>query len=529
MTYTPPSQITVRAQPYLNLRREPAVRPGNVAGQLADGSVWPVVGIARDGFVAGSDVLWAQIQFTDPGSGQKGRGFCRSDFFNPQPAPLPATQQVQPADGLNLRSTPVFDRSVNNKIVTMSGGAVVRVLGGAWENFDPASGKWWFIVEYQGRRGYAYARYLGDPSTTQPGEDKTTGGDMTTGPDPGSASPVWRPGVCLAGVGNADANVWHEPTFPDAIQVARLEAVKLVPLNDANKMSRVYDWLRSQGIAFVMVRLTWKPNPVWADFQPAARMKAAVDSFVETARGQLEFAYNNGVRYFEVHNEPNITPNPTDPIGDGLGSAWLGPGDFAEWFSRVTDALRQIRSDVFLGFPGLAPRGSDFADFGGGIIKVQGQPLLWNTDKWLSICKSTIDEKADWVGAHCYWQFDGTGQFGLENADSGGLYWKRYAARFPGKLLFITEFSNNGGQIPPAEKGRQYGKYIAMLRNQKSVGAAFGFALYWQSDPNREGWVSVNEQGKFRVGEIPGAMGAALQANALTASRVTANAPAVWA
>ena len=525
MTYTPPSQITVSAQPYLNLRRDPTIARDNIVGRLADGSTWPVLGIARDGYDAASDALWAQIQFTDPLSRTKRAGFCRCDFFSPQPDPLPATQQVQPGDGLNLRSAPVYDPAVKNKIVTMRAGAIVRVLGGAWENLDPLSGKWWYFVDYEGQRGYAYARYLAEPSETRAGVSHTADSDVAT---PARPSPTWRWGACLAGVGAADANVWHEPSFPDAIKSARLEAVKLVPLNDPVKMSRVYAWLRAQGIAFVMLRLTWKPNPMWADFQPAARMKAAVDSFVETARDQLEFAYDNDVRYFEVHNEPNITPNPTDPIGDGLGSAWLGPGDFAEWFSRVTDALREIRGDIYLGFPGLAPRGSDFADFGAGVVKVHGQPLLWNTDKWLSICESTIDEKADWVGVHCYWQADGVGPYGLENADSGGMYWKRYAARFPDKRLFITEFSNNGAHVPPAEKGRQYGKYIAMLRNQKAIGAAFGFALYWQTDPNNEGWVVMNAPGKFKVGDIPGAMGAALVGYPSTATPIVADAPAVW-
>jgi hypothetical protein len=452
---------------------------------------------------------------------------------DPKPDPLPAAQIVQPSDGLNLRSSPMFDKAINNKIVTMRAGAKLRVLGGVWENLDPKIGKWWYYVEYDGKRGYAYSRYLGDAAGAAPVEEKkpvdtTSGGGMTTSPVVGRPSPDWKFGVCLAGVGNADANVWHEQAFPESIKAARLEALKLVPLNDGAKMSKVYNWLRAQGIAFVMVRLTWKPNPIWADMPAATRMSNAVQSFVETTRGQLEFAYDNGVRYFEVHNEPNITPNPTDPIGDGLGSAWLGPGDFAEWFSRVTDALRAIRGDIYLGFPGLAPRGTDYADYGGGMVKVNGQPLLWNTDKWLSICKPVIDEKADWIGAHCYWQFDGNGLYGIQNPDSGGMYWRRYKAKFPGKLLFITEFSNNGGAISHQDKGRQYANYIAMLRNEKAIGAAFAYALYWATDPNHEGWVSANEEGKFKMGPIPGAMGAAMAANAATANPVVVSAPSVW-
>ena len=549
MAYTLPAQIRVNAQPYLNLRREPVVRPGNVVGRLADGSTWPVVGVAREDYDEKSDVLWVHIESTDASTGKKTLGFCSSAFVNPKPDPLPRAQRVLPEDGLNLRSSPVFDPRVNNKIVTMQSGSMVPVVGGAWENFDPKSGKWWYVVEYQGRRGYAYSRFLGESTGVQPGPGPTpprpTPPQPTPPrptpprptpprptppqPTPGRPSPAWKFGVCLAGVGNADQNVWQVPTFPDAIKSARVEAVKLVPLNDLEQMNRVYEWFRSQGIAFVMVRLTWKPDPAWANLPAAARITTAVNSFVQATRGQLEFAHANGVRYFEVHNEPNIPANPTDPVGDGLGTAWMGPEEFADWFGRVVDELRKIRPNAFYGFPGLAPRGSQFADFGGGLILVKGQKLVWNTDQWLSVCKPVILAKADWVGAHCYWQFDGGGLFGIENPDSGGMYWQRYKARFPGKLLFITEFSNNGGAIPYAEKGRQYAKYISLLRREKSIGAAFGYAIFWASDPNREGWVFVNEAGKWRVTEIPGAMGAALAANPTTANPVVVSSPAVWA
>ena len=513
MTYTPPSQITVRAQPHLNLRREPLIRPDNVIAQLPDGSTWPVAGVARDNFNAASDVLWLQIIFTNAATGRRENGFCRSDFVSPRPDPLPATQQVQPAGGLNLRRTPVFDTTNQKKIVTMRGGSTLRVVGGAWENFDPASGKWWYLVEYEGQRGYAYSRFL-----------VPAGGAPPVGPP----APAWRFGACLAGVGSADPNTWHEPTFQDAIQVARLEAIKLVQLGDNDKMNRVYAWLRSQGIPFVMVRLNWKPDPAWVGLPAAERMNTAVRSFINTVRPQLEFAYANGVRYFEVHNEPNITRNPTDEVGDGLGTAWMNAAEFAVWFSRVVDELRAIRGDVRLGFPGLAPRDSEFADFGQGPILANGQTLRWNIDEWLAVCKPVIDAKADWLGIHCYWQFDGGGMFGLENVQSGGMYWKRHAPKFPSKLVFITELSNNGAGIDLAEKGRQYAKYVALLRREPAIGAVFGFALFWASDPNNEGWVRLDNQNRFFVSALPGAMGAALAANPATATRILAASPGVW-
>jgi len=35
-----------------------------------------------------------------------------------------------------------------------------QVQGGAWQNFDPQSGQWWYVVDYEGQRGYADARFL---------------------------------------------------------------------------------------------------------------------------------------------------------------------------------------------------------------------------------------------------------------------------------------------------------------------------------------------------------------------------------
>lgn len=321
---------------------------------------------------------------------------------------------------------------------------------------------------------------------------------------------VGRPSpVCLAGVGTADAT-WQEPTFPDAIKAARLEAVKLVP--PAN--TTVYGRLRDLGIKFVMVRLNWKPNPAWAGLAPSDRMSTAVKDFLDATREQFNVAHDNGVRYFEVHNEPNMPANPTDEVGDGLGTAWMGPGEFAEWFSRVADKLHEVHGDALLGFPGLSPKGkTDDVPGSADEVDVGGQKLLWSTDKWLAICKSTIEQKADWIGVHCYWQAEGSGRFGIENAMSGGMYWQRYQKLFPGKLLFITEFSNNLGDVPPAVKGRQYAQYFRMLRNQKAIGAAFAFALFWKTDPNREGWVFETEDGKIQGRGIADELGRALAAN----------------
>ena len=521
MSYTPPSQVKVVAQPHLNLRKAPMIAPDNIIARLADGTTWMVVGVARESFDPSSSVMWVQVEFADPATGQKAMGFCRTDFVAPRADPLPATQRVLPSDGLNLRSSPAFGPAINNKIVTMRSGSTLRVLGGVWENLDPSSGKWWYFVDYEGQRGYAYARYLGDEQVgEQPAGEESI--------PAGIPSPTWKFGVCLAGVGNAEPSTWHEPSFHSAIDSARLEAIKILPLDNDDTMNRVYRWIKSRNTAFVMVRLRWKPSREWAKLAtPQERIRVAAESFLNTVKPQLELAYTNGVRYFEVHNEPN-TPanfNPGDLDGDGLGTAWMGPGEFAEWFSRVTDAMRGWHGDIYLGFPGLSPQG---APGGSDEINIGGRLLTWGTQKWLAACKTMIQDKADWVGVHCYWQEDGAGRFGLEDVDSGGMYWKRVAAQIPGKLLFITEYSNNDARKPPAVKGKQYAKYMAMLRREKRLGAAFAYSIYWSSDPHNERWVSVNEQGKFRVNELSGEMGREMELRAVTKEQVKVDGPTVW-
>jgi hypothetical protein len=89
-------------------------------------------------------------------------------------------------------------------------------------------------------------------------------------------------------------------------------------------------------------------------------------------------------------------------------------------------------------------------------------------------------------------------------ADNAGMYWRNFQARFPDKLLMITEFSNNSAGVDRVDKGRQYARYFQLLRNEPSLGAAFAFALNWPGqDVNREGWVFEGQ-----TTAIPDALGA---------------------
>jgi hypothetical protein len=197
--------------------------------------------------------------------------------------------------------------------------------------------------------------------------------------------------------------------------------------------------------------------------------------FVEMTGDAAFKLYQAGVRYFEVHNEPNLPQ-------EGLGVSWADGAGFGAWFSRVVDLLRARMPDGKFGFPGLSP-----------------QP---NVPDFLDGAAQAI-AKADWVGVHCYWQNDGTGHWEMRSND-GGMYWRGFRDRYPDKLLMITEFSNNNPAVNYADKGRQYATYLQLLRHEANLGAVFAFALSWpDQDRNKEGWVSQGQ-----VTDIPDALAA---------------------
>ena len=70
MTYTPPSRITVRAQPHLNLRQDPVVKPGNIVArtpEILDSARIPNLGGIPLGFfiaVLVAIVVWWLVRQT---------------------------------------------------------------------------------------------------------------------------------------------------------------------------------------------------------------------------------------------------------------------------------------------------------------------------------------------------------------------------------------------------------------------------------------------------------------------------------
>jgi hypothetical protein len=173
--------------------------------------------------------------------------------------------------------------------------------------------------------------------------------------------------------------------------------------------------------------------------------------FVDAVAEGIERFYDQGVRFFEVHGEPNLTPA-------GLGSSWRTGAEFGEWFIDVIGLLRPSFPDAQFGWPGLSPGSS-----------ASGMRL--DDRDFLASARSAV-RQADWVGCHCYWE----GEADLYSEAGGGNF-RFYQSEWPDKLLLITEFSNPARWVDGLEKGRQYARYFEYLREETSVGAAFGFVI----------------------------------------------------
>ena len=183
---------------------------------------------------------------------------------------------------------------------------------------------------------------------------------------------------------------------------------------------------------------------------------------------------------FEILNEPNH-------IG-GLGG-W-GPGAdqaraFSRWFLETYELLKAACPWASLGFPGLAiPHGPE-----------PGLDL-----DWIELCREAV-ERADWLGIHCYWQ-NPTLTERNHLTDFWGLRFKAYHAKFPDKIIEITEFGNSNGQsgypIEPAKIAQEYVEYYRELFNYPYINSAASFIMS-SPDPTwgNQGFTWRKESGEF--------------------------------
>lgn len=264
---------------------------------------------------------------------------------------------------------------------------------------------------------------------------------------------------CAVGLNIRPDGAMQEVDF-NVISTAQLEAVKVFENTNKTTISRIRQIL--PGI-FIMARLTFKLN----------QQKRTPDESVEMVKKTLDRLYAQDVRYFEIHQSPNLQMY-------GWGLCWNSGEDFAGWWLGVVKQLQDQYPDAKFGFPGVSPGGH-----------ISGQ--RFDAKVFLDQADDAL-QAADWIGVNCYWLSEAE-----MNWKENGEFYKYFRERFPNKLLFITEFGNINTYTNPYVKGLEYVKYYHKLRKEEGIGAAFAQVLSAASGFNSLAWRS--EDGK--INEIP--------------------------
>ncbi len=255
----------------------------------------------------------------------------------------------------------------------------------------------------------------------------------------------WPVGHALVGLhGPADPGEWPwDDGAYVTIRVARAEAVKLLAAGDIG--ATVVERLRREGVRFLMARLFAKFNE-----------RRSPQSFVQEVAAATIRLYNAGVRYFEVHNEPNLH-SAVSP--EGMWVAWQNGREFGQFFLEVVEQMRGLVPGAQFGFPGLSP-GPDDAR--------QGRA---SSEVFLAQAEGAV-RQADFVCMHTYWGADGSTYL-----DSIRKV-RQFCDRFPNQLVMVTEFSNTHERIGKDVKAREYVQfYSEAQRLSPNLGALFSFAL----------------------------------------------------
>jgi hypothetical protein len=364
------------------------------------------------------------------------------------PPPTATTQDVfvSTSDGLNLRKE---QSGTSQVIVIVPYGTKLTAIGPT-VGPDAKSITWQQVRTAQNQLGWVAVKIGSDATVT------------TSAPAPAQVTSAVPWGKCLAGLGMGNPQPLTAGQLK-LIKDAKLEAFKVLTLGDSGQTQQMIAQLKSvRADMFIVARLFFSVN---------VNSKFSAQNFVDFCMNGLTACYQAGVRYFEIHNEPNLT-------NEGMNWNWASGADFGNWLQQVLNIVKPRFPDAKWGYPGLSP-----------------QP---NVDAFLDSSAAAANA-CDWIGVHCYWQQPANQPPYPMNGDNAGYYWRaKFKPRFPNKMLMITEFSNNSPAVSANDKGTHYGDYIKLLRSEPNIGAAFGFALNWPGqDNNKEGWEGSAIPGSF--------------------------------
>lgn len=265
---------------------------------------------------------------------------------------------------------------------------------------------------------------------------------------------LWPAGKCLVGVhGRADGRM--EPADFTAVAEARVEAVKLL----SSAAPEDVDRLRAiNPQVFILVRL----------FANIAGRVIPPEQFATWLTFDMGQFYQRGVRYFEIHNEPNLK-------GEGWTTSWQDGREFARWWLTVRNQLKALYPEARFGWPGLSPDGFPV-------------PERTNDIRFLEQAEEAL-RAADFVCLHAYWRDEAE-----MRAPNGGELYREYRRRFPEKLLFVSEFSNPTPNTSLQAKAAQYVDYYAAARRFPGLGAVFAFIVSASANFPHEAWRTEDGQ-----------------------------------
>jgi len=195
---------------------------------------------------------------------------------------------------------------------------------------------------------------------------------------------------------------------------------------------------------FIMVRL-------YAKFDGQGHDSA---SFLKRVLPQAKAFYDRGVRFMELHNEPNL-------VGEGMFQNWKNGIEFGNWFKNVAVGLRKAMPEIKIGYPGLSP---------GHAFNKRYDPIAF----WKESSRALLI--ADWVGFHAYWTTE------EDMLGEGGMGFQKYKTN---KVKLITEFSNPASGVSKEIKAKQYVKYYSLLRG---VHSAYSFVSSSSTSFAEETW-----------------------------------------
>jgi hypothetical protein len=293
----------------------------------------------------------------------------------------------------------------------------------------------------------------------------------------------WEHRAVMGLHGPADPGGGWVPEAFEVVQQARVRAIKvLVPDFQPGEGDRLRQIIPDM---FLMARLFSNQlgERRGQDGTPAGTGRWLANEVADPGDGNnpMNRAFNAGIRFFEVHNEPNL-------ISEGLRVNWQDGAEFVRFFQAVVDVLRPRYPGAQFGFPGLSP----------GPV---GDNRAIEAGTFLRQARAAT-EAADFLCCHVYW-----GQMGVTLQDALNDL-RAFCRQFPNKRIVCSEFSNNDPNLDREAKADQYFEFFQACRSMPSnLGAMFAYALSWRDDVNREGFLQLGNDGRWGMTPMAGRLG----------------------